>query len=327
MNLRERVRLWGLAFAVLCSGAGASAAAQDQPAHASKGTRVELEFSGADDCIDAALLEEELVRRAGDLVVHGVGEVDVRVTVRLSVRTDGYGAEVFLTRADGQETHRAISGGSCAEVVEGAALIIAVSLPSRPESAPPSAPAPLSPASLATETATPGLRFGGGIDAAVLGELAPSAMLGFEVFVDVASEETGLAPAFRLGLRHAARAGISAPPGEASFGLDAGVAEFCPVAARLATPVRLRMCALGVVGVLSATSTGLERSASDRHPWVAFGSASRVEFSLSSALSLEIAGSAEATVTPGRFLIDDEAIHRTPDLGLRAATGLVARFR
>lgn len=318
---RSLVVVQCLAFFGLILLASAPALAEDR-------ARAVLEFEGTPDCTDAALLQKEVQRRSDRFSWAPDGNGDVRIAVRLDEREDGYAAEVIVSRPQEVDVRRAIAGGTCEEVIEGVSLVIAVSArPPRPSGAPvrPSPVTPPEQRALPRPVRDP-FRFGAGVGAILLAGIAPEPMPGLEVFGDLAAVEDGWSPAFRLGFRHSGRSGFDAGPGQVAFRLDAAQAGICPIGIQPLFPILLRPCVVGVGGVLEASGSGLARNGAERHPWFALGLAARAEFRLMSALALELEGSAEFPLTPGRFWVDERAFHETSPLTARGMLAVVSRF-
>ncbi len=292
--------------------------------------RAVLEFEGARDCADAQLLENEVKKRSEWLSWAQGGHGDIRITVRLDAREEGYEAEVVVSRPPEADVRRVLAGGTCEEVIEGVSLVIAVSVPAPPpsEAPPPAAAFPVIPEdrrALPPEANAP-FRLGLGAGPSLLEGLAPGVMPGLEAFGELAVDGNGWAPAFRVGFRHAGRSGFDAGSGKAAFRLDAAIAELCPVGVQAPALVRLRPCVVAVGGVLEASGSGLARNTAENHPWFALGVAARAEIRLVEELSLELAGSAEFSLTPGQFWVDDVPFHETSPLTLRAGLAVVTRL-
>jgi hypothetical protein len=298
------------------------------PALAEDRARAVLEFEGAPECTDAALLQKEVQRRSNGISWAPDGNGDVRIAVRLDEREDGYAAEVIVSRPREVEVRRAIAGGTCEEVIEGVSLVIAVSVRSPRTSEAPVLPSPVTPAqqrALPTPARDP-FRFGAGVGAILVAGIAPEPMPGLEVFGDLAAVGEGWSPAFRIGFRHSGRSGFDAGSGKVAFRLDAAQAGICPIAIQPLSLLLLRPCVVGVGGMLEASGSELARNGAEKHPWFALGLAARAELRLMSALSLGLEGSAEFPLTPGRFWVDERVFHETSALTARGTLAVVTRF-
>lgn len=293
---------------------------------ATERARVALELEGTPDCRDIVLLRQEVERRSDAVSWSRGDDAEVRVDVRISTPAVGYEARVVIQSANRPETRRSIAGGTCAEVVEGAALIIAVSL--QPERRSPPPPPPEEPALPAPPRNNDERhwRFGGGTHGVLIAGVAPGALPGLEVFGDARQDNAGFAAAIRLGFRHVARSGFETPPGRTAFRADGALLAVCPLRLPVWGPLKVRPCALGTAGWLEASGSGIRVGRSDRHPWVTVGAALRLEVELLRPLALELEGSSELALTPGRFRIENAVVHETSSWGTRGAVGIAARF-
>jgi hypothetical protein len=105
---------------------------------------------------------------------------------------------------------------------------------------------------------------------AVLGA-APSALLGVGVTAMLAAERPGLwAPALFVGWAHVVRSDLAEPGGTASFTLDAGIIDGCPLRWRWSR-VSVRPCASLLVGRLAAQGRNTVQPASAARPFGASG--------------------------------------------------------
>lgn len=145
--------------------------------------------------------------------------------------------------------------------------------------------------------------------------------------MDASSYRTGWAPAIRLGFRHTEHRYFALRGEEvrAGFRLDAGRLSACPIAWMVTENFVARACALGHFGRLGATAYGGQSRREVAHPWVGLGGVLRLEARVLAELSLELEGSAEATLFASRFFFAGHKFHEsargTGEIGL----SLVAR--
>jgi hypothetical protein len=135
-------------------------------------------------------------------------DASVTVAGRLVDGVDRLHSVLFIERAGRPGTTRAITGGNCAEVIEGTALIIAVLLPQRAKEQPAASAAPtdaVEPAA-APPTVEPSerrrvpeqrvrplrWRLGGGASGALVHGIAPGVLPGVGAFGDLSTEWKGL---------------------------------------------------------------------------------------------------------------------------------------
>jgi hypothetical protein len=122
------------------------------------------------------------------------------------------------------------------------------------------------------------LRFGGVLSGQAVSGAAPSTLLGAGVTVMLAAERPGLwAPALFVGWAHVVRSGLSEPGGTASFKLDAGIIDGCPLRWRWSR-VSVRPCASLLVGWLAAQGRSTQPPASSARPFGASGLALTATF-------------------------------------------------
>ncbi len=178
---------------------------------------------------------------------------------------------------------RRLTGGSCAEVTDGLALVTALAFDPNATVEPvvaPAAPEPAVPRVIVSPERAPREAPIAGVPArearwrgAVLASIGPlalgtsSAVVGYGIAGDLERDRSGLAPSFRLALTHAEGSVGSFGPG-ADLAWTTGRASVCPLRADLASTVSLRPCAGLDLGVLVSTPVNLDRGASVTRAWV-----------------------------------------------------------
>jgi hypothetical protein len=136
-------------------------------------------------------------------------------------------------------------------------------------------PRPTSEGALPSET---NLRFGGVLAGHAVSGAAPSALLGVGVTVMLAAERPGLwAPALFVGGARVVRSGLSEPGGTASFTLDAGIIDGCPLRWRWST-LSVRPCASLLVGRLATEGRNTNEPTGAVRPFGASGLALAATF-------------------------------------------------
>lgn len=325
-RLRSAVRVSGLALpcVVWCSAAMADVAVTP----VSRRIPLELSFVGAPGCDDARTLRREVERRSN--VVRWVldGESPDTAKVRITSGFSRYEAEIAVAGPGVSNVKRVITSSSCPEALESAALVIAVVLSSSIDrDPPPTSFAPLKRPEARPLQASLPWELGVGASALTLFGIAPANMVGFEAFMDASSYRTGWAPAIRLGFRHTEHRYFALHGEEvrAGFRLDAGRLSACPIAWMVTENFVARACALGHFGRLGATAYGDSSRREVAHPWVGLGGAVRLEARVLSELSLELEGSAEATLFASRFFFAGHKFHESARRTVEIGLSLVAR--
>jgi hypothetical protein len=306
------------------------AAANDQRA------LVSLSVTGPTSCEDGAALEREVKRRSEELIFVSPETAPVTVDVKVSDRDDGLEATIVIQRPGEAPSTRVIAAGNCQELLEGAALVIAVVLARhRPESR----------HSLAAETSqvaeqevsqspkppvadsahSDAWRVGVGAAAVVSAGMGPGSMSGVEASLRVGVELGAVFPELGLGLRRIARSDFPVNDARAMFLLTSGVVSLCPFAAEIGEAVSLRPCAVASYGDLEASGEGVENPRSESHPFAGVGLGLRLEAALLPPLSLEVSLSSEAALIKSRFHIEGDKFHETAPVAGYAVVGLILR--
>jgi hypothetical protein len=136
----------------------------------------------------------------------------------------------------------------------------------------------LRPASEGAPPSETNLRFGGVLAGQAVSGAAPSALLGVGVTVMLAAERPGLwAPALFVGWAHVGRSGLSEPGGTASFTLDAGIIDGCPLRWHWSR-VSVRPCASLLIGRLATQGRNTNEPDSAVRPFGASGLALAATF-------------------------------------------------
>lgn len=300
-------------------------------AHASKPIPVQLNFVATDSCGERSVFEREVERRTE--VLHWVTESPGAIVVEVQVRGRDarFEASVLVRRPEASPMTRSIAGSSCQEVIEGAALIVAVIVQPeepRPSKSPTPKPNQEQVVRVPASQEYRGWSFGGGTAAVLLSGIAPSPLPGFEVFGDTSTTWNGWSPAFRIGLRYAARSGFDVGAGDAvaAFRLISASASACPLSWLWNRVLVLRPCVTGSYGSLQGSGSSSHATQTESHPWGSAGGGLRLEVRPFAALSVEFEGATEVGLVRGRFWYSGVAFHETSRIAGRLGVGLVARF-
>lgn len=270
--------------------------------------------------------------------------------------------ELRLVEGDGRVSQRSVRFTTCAEAVEGLALIALVSLDPHallesndaehdPAPAPgdvaPAPPAPTTPPKKvtpptpatnvtpkrdATEKDSPPTPQSAQKTRVALGaafNVAPSALpetaLGGSAFLDFALPASSyFAPLFRLALSHVERRGLSSADGaEANFTLTLATGSVCPL--RLAGGVlEFRPCGFASGGVLYASGAQTTNLQQRTRPYGAVGGAALVAVRASQAFDIVADLAVGATLLRDTFGFEQDQPWQTPALYL--SSGIGARF-
>ncbi len=149
---------------------------------------------------------------------------------------------------------------------------------SSPADAPPeppvaSQPVPSEPPDESVENASdgPALRLSAALVVQMLAGVAPAPIAGGGLFLRATWDGEGLfSPEIGVGYTHHRRAGFRETEGEATFALDSGTLEFCPLRIGSAE-IALRPCAIGALGRLTASAERTFEGGSRTRPWATAG--------------------------------------------------------
>ena len=304
-----------------------------------------LSYRAPEGCPEVADFQRSVQRRSAHVRFVDEGSHDRELSIVLRKDGDLTNGELRLIERDGSLRQRSVRFTSCAEAVEGLALITLVSLdpkallePEKPaEPAPTPAPvpkvegprvsAPPRLVAVAPESRTE-VALGGQFNAAF--RALPGSALGGSLFVDVASTSPSwFAPLLRVAIGHVQRRGLSSNEtgeAEANFSLTLATMSACPL--RVAGGAfTLRPCAFVSGGLLRAWGSNTTDLEPQSRPYGAWGG-SLLAFARASQTTDIVADiAAGPTVFSDRFGFDQELIWKTPALYLSSGVGLRFVFR
>lgn len=268
-------------------------------------TKVRLELRAPRDCTSRADLAARIAARSSHIEVVDGAAISAHVDVG-SPRSGSVVADLVLTSPGVEQSSRRVVARSCAEVADGVALIIAVTLdpnlraqpasgngpgdghtarplakpmesPPIPAPVPPPAAPPAEMKTVATPALAPHSAQRRELGASAAGQAifgpAPSAMPGIALYLLAGLDREGpWAPALIVGATHAWRSDLAETGGSASFTLEAGSLDACPVRLRW-WRLTARPCASGLIGRLATQGSNTRQQASAARP---FGAASAV---------------------------------------------------
>jgi hypothetical protein len=331
-------------------GALLAAALAGVPAHAQPSTAApdevtaSLELVSTPGCGSEPELAAAIASRSERIRI--VPRETATRALRIELRESGSAlvATLTLTQPSGRRSQRTLKAATCAEALDAAALVAAVSLDPTASSAPveaPSAAPPPSPPAPAAPTCPPcadeaarrheaeaqGLAVSVGLWFEALSGPAPAVMPGVAAGVMLAYERASvLSPALRLSVAHFARGDFQAAAGTADFTLDAATVELCPLRAK-AGPLLLYPCLLRVTGgVLGAEGSNTEAPRSRGRPWWVVGSSLVALLRPSSSLELSLTLGAGRPLVRDRFQFEPLEFHRVSGVAFSAGAGAGVTF-
>lgn len=251
--------------------------------------RVSVDYVAPSECGSRGDLIERIVRRSDRVRVDAPAS-ERRLRVEIASEGERFVVTLELDQPNGRRSSRTLRAATCDEALEAAALVAALSLDPTANTAPDNellkepSPAPASPPPSSSprvveaprqQAEMTALRVSLSLQGQGIWGPAPDAMPGVGAAVALALERPSVfAPALRLSYAHYGRSGFSPETGmgEASFRLDQGTLELCPV--RFGTgPFGLSPCLLASGGrLLVSGSDALEPERHSRPWWVLGGS-------------------------------------------------------
>jgi hypothetical protein len=306
-----------------------------------------LAYRAPDGCPAVAEFQRSVQRRSARVHFVEQGPHDRELSVVMRREGEATLGELRLVERDGRVSQRNVRFTTCAEAVEGLAMIAVVSLdphallesndsqanaPAPTASAsPPPAPAKVTPKRepTAQESASSALPAKTKVGLGVAFNVAPSALpesaYGGSVFVDLAFPSAShFAPLFRLAVSHVERRGLSSAGGaEANFTLTLATATACPL--RLAGGiVEFRPCGFASGGALYAWGSQTTNLQQRTRPYGALGGSLLLSLRASQTIDIVADLAAGATLLRDSFGFEQDQPWKTPALYL--SSGIGARF-
>jgi len=289
-----------------------------------------LELVAPAGCGSAAELARAISARSERIRIDDAPTASRRLRIEIREAAGGVTTLLSLTQPNGRRSSRSLRASTCAEALDGAALVAAVSLdPMASMSALPPAPAPAAPPTTcaacppcapapATPPAdAPHAEWSASLGFDTITGPAPAIMLGFGLTAMVAYERASVfSPALRLSLSHFARGDFAVAGGTAEFSLDVASVELCPLRAE-AGPLRIYPCLLRVSGGLlrASGSSTVEPAARDR-PWLELGASVLASLKPSRSLLLAVSASAGRPMIRDSFQFEPLEFHHVSALSL-----------
>lgn len=300
-----------------------------------------LELAAPPGCGSAAELAQA-IRARSDRIRIGEGSNQAR-RLRVEIREDDAALVITLTlvQENGRRSTRTLRASSCAEALDAAALVAAVSLdpsastaavPAPPPPVPAAAPAACPPCERARAEEPAPSRPPPHVEVSTLvafGAIsgpAPAVMPGFGAVLHVAYERDGVfSPALRVSFSHFARGDFVVPGGAADFALDVGTLELCPARAE-AGPWRVYPCLRGTGGELRASGSETLGPVARGRPWWEVGAAVVVLVHPSGSLELGLTLAAGWPLVRDTFQFEPLEFHTVSALALTGGLGAGVRF-
>jgi hypothetical protein len=266
--------------------------------------------------------------------------------LRIELKAAGGGlvATLSLTQPSGRRSQRTLKAANCAEALDAAALVAAVSLDPTASSAPTdtggTVPPAVTPApaehvcppcaeAAPTRAPTPADGLVASVDLwfEALSGAAPAVMPGVAAGVMLAYErDSVLSPALRVSYAHFARGDFQTGAGTADFTLDAVTVELCPLRAK-AGPLVVYPCVLHVTGgELRAEGSDTLAPRSRGRPWWVVGSSLVGLVRPSSTLELSLTLGAGRPLVRDRFQFEPLEFHRVSGVAFSAGAGAGVTF-
>jgi hypothetical protein len=319
-----------------------------------------LSYDSVAGCPEVADFQRGVERRSSHIHFVDEGSHDRELSIRLSKDGEFTVGELRLIERNGTLRQRSVRFTSCAEAVEGLALITAVSLdpqsslqsdkpiapfaapplpvtqrPSKPEALlvnPTSDRAPIvAPVARVSQIETAlGTEFNAAFKA------LPARALGGAIFLDVAREvradqgneriagsRVWFSPLVRASFSYAEQRGLIGSGADAHFSLSLATLSACPLRADLGA-LGIRPCAFGSVGALRASTTKAAEPVTVVRTYLAWGGSAMLLLRLGQTFEIVADTGLGATLLSYRFDLDGAELGTTPALYL--STNLGFRF-
>jgi hypothetical protein len=305
-----------------------------------------LSYRAPDGCPSAADFQRSVQRRSARVRFVDEGAHDRTLSITIRKDGDSTNGELNLIERDGSLRRRSARFATCAEALEGLALIAVVSLdpqallepdkPAEPLAVPVPVPVPADVPPPAQAKAAPApeslpaaqrskMQLAVGSEFNVAIRALPEPALGGSLFVDVASgSRARFAPLLRVAVSYVQRRGLSSGSGaEANFTLTLATVSACPW--RFAAGFfALRPCGFASGGVLYARGSKTTNLRQHTRPYGALGGSVSLFASASQTIDIVADLAVGATLLRDSFGFDQDQPWQTPALYLSSALG--ARF-
>jgi hypothetical protein len=336
-----RVKSFGAAFGAVLTVVQAAA---EPAASAPDEVTASLELVSTPGCGSEPELAAAIASRSERIRIVAREAATRALRIELKEVGGGLVATLSLTQPSGRRSQRTLKAANCAEALDAAALVAAVSLDPTASSAPAESVSAVPPAVTpapaerscppCAEPAPPrepapadGLVVSVALWFEALSGPAPAVMPGVAAGVMLGYErDSVLSPAVRVSYAHFARGDFATSAGTADFTLDALTVELCPLRAK-AGPLVIYPCVLRVTGgeLLAEGSNTLEPRSRGR-PWWVVGSSLVGLVRPSSTLELTFTLGAGRPLIRDRFQFEPLEFHRVSGVAFGAGAGAGVTF-
>ncbi len=299
------------------------------PAYAQEAEALALSWQAPSGCPSTGEVRAEIARLLGGAIASVPGG---RLQARAVVTQGKVWAVALETESAGQNGQRSLEAGSCAELANATALIIALMIDPdavaehAPPSTPPPAPLPRRPAG----DSTPLESHAGIIVMGSQGTL-PSVDVGVGGSLGISGRLWRAEVRASYGLRRNQEASAPLPPGgHGQFNFFSALLAGC---FRLGGPkVEWGPCGVGEFGVTSAKGFGVARALPEQVPWWAVGAGGYAVIRLSRRWAVPLHGEALLPLRRTEYVFRDGKgdvsahVFKAARLGVRVSAGVELRF-
>lgn len=293
---------------------------------------LEISYDAPHSCPDKHHFEAAIERRIeGATPPSDDSSIPKRLEVRVQVLESGARARLVIVDRLGEPTVRELEAATCAEAVDGLALVVALLFDpdsSRNGSLPePPAEARSAPKAPAREPSRRPIHVALGTSFFVGSGQSPALTPGGEASGVVIAQGAG---PFRLlartGVRLSVPSTISTAEGLATFEWWAAFLAFCPALASMGERVVGGVCASAELGVLDAAGADTRNPRDAARAWTSVGPGIVFAWTMLPPLYFLAAADAGFPLRRDRFLLGSQQIHEVPVAALRASVGLGVRI-
>jgi hypothetical protein len=292
---------------------------------------LDIHYSAPAQCPDRTAFEKSIHKRTEHASSSRDGAAPPkRLDVRLEQTATGVRGRLAVADDAGGTTVREIEAATCAEAVDGLALIVALlfdpgSAKGAVETPPPEEspkPAPRDVTNEPKRSSHIALSTSFIAASGHAPDLIPGGELALALEVPLF---TRMLLFMKAGVRLTAPDTVSSNEGLATFKWWAGLASVCP-ALELRSPSFVGLCVSMEQGVLSATGSDTRNPRSSGRSWTAVGPGLALRWSVLPPLFMFVAADALFPLRRDRFFLGTEQIHEVPAVAFRAEVGVGVRF-
>jgi hypothetical protein len=293
---------------------------------------LDVHYSAPPECPDRGAFEASIRKRTERASgSHEGAAPPKRLDVHLEPTPTGVRGRLAVPDGKGGTTVREIEAASCAEAVDGLALIVALLFDPESANRVTDAPPPVEPAKPAARDAPIEHKRSShfALSTSVIAasghapEILPGGELAVALEVPLVARMLLLA---RAGVRLTVPDTVSSNEGMATFKWWAGLASVCPALQLGDTSFVQGLCVSVEQGVLSATGSDTRNPRSSGRSWTAVGPGLALRWTALPPLFVLVVADALFPLNRDRFHLGTEQIHEVPAVAFRGEIGLGARF-